>query len=346
MRAQQDDAGASPRRTRRVARDALVFWGIGALLLIVLVAVRAAAQPLLLTFAGVLFGTALRGAALALSRRLGWREGWSLAACVAVLVVLAAASALWIGAHLPEQLAALGERLQESYGRLRELMARHDVTSELAGSGGDAVAFLRDAAGGFLMSGAGFLGALLFVFFVALFVASSPRVYRRGALQLVPPARRARAGQILDALASTLRRWLGGRVVSMAAVGAVTTLGLWLLDIPLPVTLGGIAGLLGFVPNLGPIVSVVPAALIALTVSPLHVVYVVALYLAVNLADGYALTPWLQQRAVSVPPALLLTGQIVAGALWGLLGVTFATPLLACTVVLVRSLYVEGVLER
>lgn len=101
----------------------------------------------------------------------------------------------------------------------------------------------------------------------------------------------------------------------MLAVGLATSLGLWALGIPLPLTLGIIAGVFGFVPNLGPIVSAVPALLVALTLGPLDALYVAALYVAINLADGYALTPSLQRRAVSVPPALILLGQVVMGAL-------------------------------
>lgn len=68
-----------------------------------------------------------------------------------------------------------------------------------------------------------------------------------------------------------------------------------------------------------------------------------ALYLGINLADGYALTPWLQKKAVALPPALISSSQVVLGALWGVLGVAFATPLTACALVLVRELYVSRI---
>jgi predicted PurR-regulated permease PerM len=186
------------------------------------------------------------------------------------------------------------------------------------------------------------LGGLTFVLFVALYVAWAPEPYRRGILSLVQPDRQDRARAVLDRLASTVRRWMLGRLVSMTAVGVVTALGLWALGIPAPGTLGLLAGVLGFVPNIGPLVSVVPAALLALTVGTDSVLLVLGFYLLVNLADGYALTPWVQKKAVSIPPALIITGQVLAGTFWGLLGVVFATPLLACFLVLVRELYVKN----
>lgn len=212
---------------------------------------------------------------------------------------------------------------------------------------------LRQELGGFALRAAGFLGSavgalggLLFVTFVALYVAGGPDAYRSGVIRLVPLPQRDRAGAVLTALATTLRRWLLGRLISMVAVGLVTTLGLWALGIPLPVTLGVIAGVFGFVPNIGPIASAVPALLVALAIGPLQGLYVAVLYVAVNLADGYGLTPLLQKRAIAVPPALILVGQVVLGALWGALGVMLATPILACIIVLVRKLYVEPIVEK
>jgi predicted PurR-regulated permease PerM len=150
---------------------------------------------------------------------------------------------------------------------------------------------------------------------------------------------------LLDALARTLRRWMLGRIASMTVVGCVTSLGLWLIGIPLALSLGMLAGALGFIPNIGPIVSSVPALLIAAAFGLPHVGYVIALYLGVNLIDGYVLTPWIQKRSVATPAALVLVAQLVFGALWGILGLMLAVPLLACLLVIVRKLYVEDVLE-
>lgn len=336
---------AAPR-ARQVGREAFVFWGVAAFFAVLLAALRVAAQPLLLAFAGVLFGTALRGAAEWASRKFHWKVRWSLAACLALLLALSAGAAIWVIPNVADQVASLSQRLFEAYEDLRRSAATSPLGSHLVqGSGnvGQQLGKFAVQAAGVLASAAGAVGAVLFVAFVALYVAGGPEPYRHGLIRLVPPGSRERAREVLDALGSTLRRWLLGRIVSMSAVGLVTTLGLWVIGIPLPITLGLIAGLLGFVPNIGPIVSAVPAVLLAVTVGPLHVVYVLVLYVGINLADGYGLTPWIQKKAVAVPPALIITGQVIAGALWGVLGVMFATPLLACLVVLVRELYVRQV---
>jgi predicted PurR-regulated permease PerM len=299
---------------------------------------------LLLAFGGVLFGTAIRGLAEWISIKCGWQIRWGLLACLALLLAIAAAALIWIIPHVVDQASILSDRLVMAYHDIRRTAESSPLGARLVDASTDLgrrVGDLATQAAGVLASVGGILVAVLFVLIVALYVAGHPRPYVHGITSLIPSSRRDRARDVLRALSSTLRRWLLGRLVSMTAVGVITTLGLWALGIPLPVTLGLIAGVFGFVPNVGPIVSAVPAALLAFTVGPMHVVYVLALYLVVNLADGYGLTPWIQKRAVAVPPALIITGQALAGALWGVLGVMFATPVLACVLVLVRELFVE-----
>ena len=149
---------------------------------------------------------------------------------------------------------------------------------------------------------------------------------------------------VLDAVGDTLRRWLVGRALLMVINGVCTAAGLWLLGIPLALTLGTIAGLLNFVPNIGPIIAGVPAVLIAWTHGPMPAFYVLLLYVALQSLDGYVLTPLIQQRTVSLAPALTIAVQVLFGVLAGTMGLLLATPVTAATLVLVRKLYLEDVL--
>lgn len=333
----------------RFGWSSLTFWAIATLFVLALWGARVAAQGLLLTFMGVLFGTALRGAAEVAASKAGWSVRWALAGALLLLVLLASGAALWMIPHLSAETSKLADQAQDVYARVvhtlpqsawgrRVLDEAHSVAKQLGG--------LAARTAGILASAGGALGAALFVTFTAIYVATSPDAYRAGFIRLVPKPRRQRASEVLDMLATTLRRWLWGRCISMVTVGVVTTLGLWVIGIPLALTLGVISGVLGFVPNIGPILSAVPALLIALTGDTTDVSFVAALYVGVNFLDGYLLTPWLQKRAVSVPPALILCSQVMLGAFWGLLGVMLATPLCACTIVLVRELYVKDTLEH
>lgn len=203
-----------------------------------------------------------------------------------------------------------------------------------------------DQATGVLLSTISALAAFLIILFVGLYVAAQPALYQRGLRRLVPVAGRQRADEVLLEVVSVLRWWLIGKVLSMVLVGVLTTVGLWWLDVPLALTFGLLAAALTFIPNFGPVLSVVPPALLALADDPTRAAYVVALYLAIQMVESYAVTPLIQRRTVSMPPALTILAQLVLGILVGGIGVAVATPLTAAVMTMVRMWYVEDLLEQ
>ncbi len=130
----------------------------------------------------------------------------------------------------------------------------------------------------------------------------------------------------------------------MTLVGTLTWLGLKLLVVPLALPLSLLVMLLGFIPNLGPILAALPAVLIALSVRPMLALYVVMLYTVVQMLEGYVTTPMIQQRSIQMPPALLITAIVAAGLLSGFLGILLATPMTAVLLVFVQRFYFEDVL--
>ncbi len=184
------------------------------------------------------------------------------------------------------------------------------------------------------------------IVFLALFLALQPQVYRAGLVMLVPKPGRPRAHEVLNKISDTLVKWVLGRLVSMLFVGVLTWLVLTWLGMPLGVVLGLFAGLVTFIPNIGPVISMVPAVLLAFVHGgPPQALHVVLLYLAVQTLESSAVSPVVQQRLISLPPALILSGQLIIGAFTGLLGLTLATPIMAILVVLVKMLYVHDVLD-
>jgi predicted PurR-regulated permease PerM len=136
-----------------------------------------------------------------------------------------------------------------------------------------------------------------------------------------------------------------GQLVAMLSVGLITGIGLWLLDVPLALSLGLIAGILEFIPFIGPILSAIPALLVAFTQDGWTPLYVLLLYLGIQQIEGNVLMPVIQKWAVSLPPALGLLGVVIFGLLFGILGVLFATPLMVVVMVFVQKLYVDTAIE-
>ncbi len=179
---------------------------------------------------------------------------------------------------------------------------------------------------------------------LGIFIALEPQTYVRGILVLVPQQRRERIRQVLDALGETLRWWLVGKFASMLAIGLLTWIGLSIIGVPLALTLGIITALLTFIPNVGPVVSLIPAALLALAQDPIKAVYVVALYVGVQIIESNLITPFIERRTVELPPALTVGVQLILSVFVGGLGLVLAAPLIAAGIVLVQMLYVEDIL--
>ncbi|MFB6098626.1 MAG: AI-2E family transporter [Salinibacter sp.] len=182
------------------------------------------------------------------------------------------------------------------------------------------------------------------ILFIGIYGAAAPHVYVDGIVRMIPKARRGRAREVLHAIGRALRWWLTGRFVMMVIVGILTGLGLQLAGIPSPVALGLVAALFSFVPYLGPVLSVLPALLVASVLGVTKVLYVLLVYGTVQLLESYLITPLVQQQAVHIPPATVITAQFIGGLGAGAVGVLLATPLTVVVIVLVQTLYIEDVL--
>ena len=311
----------------------------------------------LLAFGGVLMAVGLRGAGEWLATRVPLDEDASTGLVAAALFVLAVAGLVSLGPQFLDGIDRLREVLPDSLSGLRDVAERYPWLERLLERAPDSLP--RDVAGSGLLDRfgdfasvavgvvSGTVNALVGAFVIAIvgiYASLSPSLYTGAAAAVFPPGRRERVGTALGDLATSLRWWLVGRLASMAIVGLLSGAGLALLGVPSPITLGALAALLSFVPNVGPVLSLVPAALAALTVGPDVALYTVVLYLAVQTVESHVVTPLIQQRAVTLPPAIVIVVQLAFGAAFGLLGLLFATPLAVVAMVLVRRLWIESVL--
>ncbi len=186
----------------------------------------------------------------------------------------------------------------------------------------------------------GVVGAALVVF-TGFFLSLDPRGYVESVLRLVPHKGRAQLREALLEVGYNLKRWMAGMSVAMIMIFITTTAALWLLGVPAPLALGLIAGILNFIPFVGPILGAIPALAVALTVSPMMALWVLVLYTVIQQVESNALIPMVMRRAVRLRPAVTILFQMVMALLFGFLGLVVAVPLLAAARVLVRRLYID-----
>lgn len=297
----------------------------------------------MLIFGGVLLATCLCHAAGCLQQRSGLSRGLALIAVILLILCVIAAISWFFSDRLVQQFSELSQKLSDAVTavatKIGETPIGHKLQSGLINA--SAISKIFGVASNLVEIVVG----VVVVVFVGIYGAAEPDTYVRGFLRLLPPRRRARTAQILHETGDALWAWVIGRLVAMAVLGCLTTLGLWVIGVPVPVALGILAGVLVFVPYVGAFVSAVPAVLMALAVNLSLAFYVVGLYLAIHAIEGYLLIPLLQRRMAHLPPVLILVSQLILGVLVGFVGILFATPALAAVLVLVRAIYVEDIIE-
>lgn len=181
------------------------------------------------------------------------------------------------------------------------------------------------------------LGLLVFTVALAVYLVLSPRRYVEGVLSAFPVYFRPRVKEAMHVTSTSLRQWFFAQLISMAVIGALTALGLWLLGVKNWAVIGFFAFVLEFVPYLGPILTAFLAVVVTLGSDPTKALWVVIFFTAVQQAEGNFITPMVMKKSVELPPALLLVVALVFGSWFGIIGVFLAAPV----IVVARSLYLE-----
>jgi predicted PurR-regulated permease PerM len=333
-----------PWQPAALARATLIVGGLVVLALVLWQLVNV----LLLIFGAIVVAIILRSIAGLIERYLPFGNKAALALACLFILLLVAAFTILLGAQisgqvaslsqeLPKQLSALGERfgisaLPERISRQAEdFAARSNVVQSVAGYTTGLVGVLANA---------------VLVVVAGVYLAARPRFYRDGCLLLFPQRIRDNVAAAADNAGRALQLWLVGQLISMVLVAILTTAGLYLIGMPSALALGVLAGFAEFVPVVGPILSVIPAVLLAFAHDGTSVIWVVGLYLLIQQVESNVILPFVQRRTVDLPPALTLFALIAFGVLFGPLGILLATPLTVVSYVAVKQLYLRDALQE
>ncbi len=297
------------------------------------------AQPLMLIVGGLVFSVILDGETRLLGRVIPVRRGVRL-----LIVILASLSFfIWVGWYAGTTLAAQAEALRHVVTvQIDRLLAwavgvglmpkgaSLNLPAELSGSIGRLTSAVRDSVG-VVTSG-------ILILVLGGFIAGEPHLYDRGVAWMLPMRHRERFYAITARIGVTLRRLLAGRFIGMAFEGVLTFILLRLGGVPMAALLGLITGLFAFVPNVGAIISGLLMIAVGFSAGSHAGLWAVFVYFFVHNFEGYVVVPYVARRTVDLPPALVLAAQLIMGALFGILGLLFADPVLAALKVTLQEL--------
>lgn len=288
-------------------------------------------EPILFIMGSVVIAVMLDGGTRLLGRVLPIPRS----ARLAIVTFAVFAFVLWTiyltGTQVSQQAAQLPALIETQVARINAWAQSHGINlglneareagRQLLGSVGRVTAALSTAAG--------ILSSLVMMMVLAIFLASEPHIYSRGLAWFVPLAQREQTHVLFDKMGWTLRRLMAGRLVGMMATGFLTGMLLMISGVPMATLLGVLTFMLAFLPNIGAIISGVLITLVGFSVDVQHGLFAIGIYFAVQTVESYLITPTVARRAVDMPPALVLGAQILFGALFGILGLALADPMLA-----------------
>ncbi|MEI2582634.1 AI-2E family transporter [Scytonema sp. PRP1] len=313
-------------------------------------------QVLLLAFTAVVLATVLNQLVKRLERG-GLHRGFGIVLSVTTVLILFAILVALIIPPFFDQLPQLISAIPQGLDQLRVWF--EGLSERIPGQAEDNVGiltrltqqlpdFLSQLFGNFyglFTNSIEIILSLLLVLVVTIMLLASPRSYRRAFLLVFPRFYRRRVDNILSECELALTGWLIGILFNMTVIAVLSGLGLWFLGVPLPLANASLAGLLTFIPNLGPTLSVIPPAALALLDAPWKALAVVGLYVLIQQVESNVLTPLVMRHQVSLLPAVTLLSQLAFSIFFGFMGLLLALPLLVVAQVCLKEVLVEDVMN-
>lgn len=289
------------------------------------------AQPILLIIGGIVLASMFDGGARLLGRVLPIARGFRLTIVVLGVFGFIYWTFVFAGSELATQATEMRAIVETQVARLSDqaqaagfAISTNDVKglgSQILNSVGRVTAVVTSAVGT--------VTNIAMMLVLAIFIASEPRLYERGVAWMLPLSERENFYGTSEKIGRTLRRLMAGRLIGMAVEGFGTWILLWIGGVPMAALLGILTGLLAFLPNIGAIVSGALIILVGFSAGVDVGLYALFVYFVVQMVDGYLIVPMVAKRAVDLAPALVLGAQILFGALFGILGLALADPIVA-----------------
>lgn len=181
---------------------------------------------------------------------------------------------------------------------------------------------------------------LITVFFGVTFTLMNPRPIFGALFSLMPERHHDKTLVIAQRIVEFVPRWAAAVLISMVTIGSLFFLLMWpIFGFADAVMLGLIACLLSAIPFLGPVLSLIPALLLAIGEGGMTPMWVVLAYLAVQALEGNVILPIIMSRGMKVHPVAVIFSVLLSVAAFGVLGVLIAAPLVAIAGIIHEEVY-------
>lgn len=317
--------------------------GIYALIVVLILLFKATFSVFLLILAGALIAVFFRGLSGLICKKTKWKDGVCLAISVIGTLLLVIGLFWLMGAKLQSQITELSDKLpvmvENTKAKLSENPIGKKIVEKVSSPGSMKKA--QGLASTFFKSTFGVFGDIYVVLFLGIFFTVSPGIYKKGIVSLIPKKGQPKGEDVLNKLGENLKKWLKGKFFSMSVVMVLTAIGLAIVGVPMWLVLAIIAGILNFIPNFGPLLAMIPAVLVAFMQGPATALIVAVMYIVIQVLESNFVTPKVQQKLVSIPPALIISAQLLVSPLTGGWGLVLATPLMLIIMTLVQEVYIK-----
>jgi predicted PurR-regulated permease PerM len=327
-----------PSPDRALVRKVLIVLGLGAAGL----AIWMLRFVILLMFGAVVWAVLLRSLSEPLAQRTRLSDRVALALVIGLLIAALALVGVFFGLSLQSQFVQAATLLPQAahgaIGWIRTLPFGGQLLQALGSVHLQDIGPALMHVPGYAIAGVTAAADLLIVMASGVYLALQPQLYRENFLRFAPLDARPRLRLLLQDSETLLRKWLLAQLVAMATVGLLVGVGMRLIGAPAPAALGLFAGVVEFIPFAGPVLSAVPALLLASVHGIDKAGWTLLLFFVIQHFEGDLLLPLLQRRMVRLPPAISLFALLIFGVLFGVLGVVLAAPLTVVAIAVLRAL--------
>lgn len=323
-----------------------VWTTVGILLftVIVILIVYKTFNVFLLLLAASLIALFFNAVSSKLQKLMGFKDGVSLAVTIVLMILLVVFFFWLVGAEAQKQYEEMQEAVPIMIDNAQTYLNKTTVGQKISNQISDienqkkVLPFLQD----FFKSSFGVFGDLYIVIFLAMFLSVSPFDYLNGVVNLVPRRGKMQAKLLFETIGYNLRKWIKGAMISGFVIFVLISTVCLILGVDMWLILAITAGLLNIIPNFGPIIAMIPAVMVALLTSPTQALLVAGAFILVQAIEGNLITPNIQKKLLSIPPALLIFFQVLMGTLAGGWGIVLAVPMLVILITVVKNLYIDS----